>query len=146
MIDTNDIIWNYDKTRGKKSSKETFYSGTTLENFRNCLIEDQEGNLYFEKKRELKHKKQDVYCTPEFSFATRFGIKRAIEIKNYPIILEGKLNSYEVVLHKLIGGKSFPVERVWILKKDSPTNFGERPDKIKNLQDYFESRNPLDFI
>lgn len=144
MIDTRFIIDNYDKIR-KKPQKETFYSGTTLSNFQKCAVEKEDG-IYFDKKKESRHKKPDIYCTLEFSFAVGYGIKRAKETKNHPILLEGELDSNEVVLHKLIGEKSFPVKKVWILKKDSPTNFGERPDKIENLKDYFEPRSPLDLI
>ena len=149
MIDTRFIAEESDEKEAKPQ-KETFYSGTTLENLRTCLMEDSSGKLYFEKKRDQRHQEPYVvYCIEEFPVAGEYSLRRSKEFNDteeQSVILEGKLNPQDVMFNKLLGGKSFPVERVWVLKKDSPRNFGDKAEKINDLQDYFEPRNPLDLV
>lgn len=150
MIDTRFAIKEYDDKKEDESQKETFYSGTTLDNFRTCLTEDSKGDLYFDKKRDERHEEPTiVYCIEEFPVAGEYGLRRSKEVhktEEQSIILEGKLNPKSVMFNRLLGAKSFPVEKVWVLKKNSRRNFGDKAEKINNLQDYFEERNPLDFI
>ena len=138
MIETQFAIKGYDDKREIKPQKETFYSGTTLENLRTCLIEDSQGNLYFDKSRESRHVHPEaIFCVDDFDHATGYALERARMSNDTSVVLEGKLESDKVIFHKLLGGKNFPVEKVWLKKENAPDCLGKEYE-IERAQDYFE--------
>lgn len=118
----------------------TQYSGTTVENFKQCAVSTPDG-IFFDKSREPRHAHARFYFDPKFDTAVIFGRDCAIGMiqEHTILIIEGRLASRH---HgSLDPGKFFPVEQVWLPRRRIETIDLHVPNG-KKIQSLFIPKDP----
>ena len=97
--------------------KATAYFGTTDTIYGVCIV-NSDKRLYFDKLKEPRHKQSEIHFSWKLFEATCYALNNAIKLNHTPIILEGVLPYQSVQCPHLNEGDIFPIDFIWIPKRE----------------------------